>query len=90
TDIDLSEGSFSTDLLRFEGNFDFTTNLFLTSKIQFDNLSDLLGLNNRLRWIIRPGSDLFIVYNHNWLQENARFETLQRTGTMKLTYSHRF
>ena len=90
TDIDLRGGSFSTDLLRFEGNFDFTTNLFLTSKIQFDNLSDLLGLNNRLRWIIRPGSDLFLVYNHNWLQENARFETLQRTGTMKLTYSHRF
>lgn len=90
TDVDLAEGSFSTDLWRFEGNFDFTNNLFLTTKIQFDNLSDLLGLNTRFRWIIRPGSDLYLVYNQNWLREFDRFNTLQRTGAIKLSYSHRF
>jgi len=90
TNIDLAEGSFSTDLLRFEGNFDFTNNLFLTTKLQFDNLSDLLGLNTRLRWIIRPGSDLYLVYNQNWLREFERFNTQQRTGVIKLSYSYRF
>lgn len=90
TRVDLAEGNFSTDLLRFEGNFDFTNALFLTTHIQFDNVSDLLGLNTRFRWIIRPGSDLFLVYNHNWQQEKSRFSTLQRTGTVKLTYTHRF
>ncbi|MDX1670725.1 MAG: DUF5916 domain-containing protein [Balneolaceae bacterium] len=90
TDINLAEGNFSTDLLRFEGNFDFTNSIFLTSTIQFDNLSDVMGMNNRLRWIIQPGSDLFLVYNHNWLQDEGRFTTLQSTGTIKLRYTHRF
>lgn len=90
TDINLAEGNFSTDLLRFEGNFDFTNNIFITTNLQFDNLSELLGLNTRFRWIIRPGSDLFLVYNHNWLQMDSRFSTLQRTGTVKVTYSYRF
>ena len=90
TDVNLSEGDFSTDLFRFEGNFDFTNDLFLTSRIQYDNLSELLGLNNRLRWIIQPGSDLYLVYNHNWLRQMDRFSTLQRTGTFKVTYSYWF
>lgn len=90
TDVDLDEGSFSTNLLRFEGNFDFTNSIFLTTNIQYDDLSELLGLNSRFRWIIRPGSDLFLVYNHNWIQTSSRFSTLQRTGTVKLTYTHRF
>lgn len=90
TNIDLREGSFSTDLLRFEGNFDFTNNLFLTTRIQFDNLSNLLGLNTRFRWILQPGSDLYLVYNQNWLREFDQFNSLQRTGAIKLSYSYRF
>ncbi len=90
TDINLAEGNFTTDLFRFEGNIDFTTDLFLSSSLQFDNLSDVLGLNTRLRWIITPGSDLFLVYNHNWLQQDTRFNTLQRTATSKISYTHRF
>lgn len=92
TNVDLAEGSFSTDLFRFEANMDFTNSLFFTTNIQFDNLSNLLATNNRLRWIIRPGSDLYLVYNHNWLEEDQfdRFRTLQRSGTIKVSYTHRF
>lgn len=92
TNVDLAEGSFSTDLFRFEANMDFTNSLFFTTNIQFDNLSELLATNNRLRWIIRPGSDLYLVYNHNWLDDDQfdRFRTLQRSGTVKFSYTHRF
>ncbi len=90
TDIDLKEGAFTTDLFRFEGNIDFTTSLFFSSLLQYDNLSDVLGLNTRLRWIITPGSDLYLVYNHNWIQENSRFNTFQRTAAVKVSYTHRF
>ncbi len=90
TNVDLAEGKFSTDLFRFEGTFDFTTSLFLSSTIQYDNLSKIIGMNNRLRWIITPGSDLFLVYNHNWIEQNSRFNTLQSTGTIKVSYTHRF
>ncbi len=92
TNVDLAEGSFSTDLFRFEANMDFTNSLFFTTNIQFDNLSDLLATNNRLRWIITPGSDLYLVYNHNWLEDEQfnRFRTLQRSGAIKISYTHRF
>lgn len=91
TNISLPEGDFHTDLFRFEGNLDFTTSLFLTVNLQYDNLSELMGLNNRLRWIITPGSDLILVYNHNWLEEpTGRFRTFQQSGVVKLSYTHRF
>jgi hypothetical protein len=90
TNVRLEEGNFSTDLFRFSANLDFTTSLFITTTIQYDNLSQLLASNNRIRWIITPGSDLFLVYNHNWLEEVSRFRTLQRSGTIKLSYTHRF
>ena len=92
TDVSLDGGSFNTDVVRFVGNFDFTSSFFVTTNIQFDNVSDILGMNNRLRWIIKPGSDLFLVYNHNWRQDDItdRFRTLERTGTVKLSITHRF
>jgi len=90
TDINLPEGDFTTDLMRFEANIDLTNAIFFTTNIQYDNLSDLIGMNNRFRWIITPGSDLYLVYNHNWIEQNSRFRTLQRTGTIKVSYTHRF
>lgn len=90
TNVNLDEGSFSADLFRFSANLDFTTSLFLTTNIQFDNLSNLLATNNRIRWIITPGSDIYLVYSHNWIEENDRFQTLQRAGTFKMSYTHRF
>jgi hypothetical protein len=92
TNVDLAEGNFSTNLFRFEANMDFTNSLFFTTNIQFDNLSNLLATNNRLRWIITPGSDLYLVYNHNWLESEQfdRFQTLQRSGAIKVSYTHRF
>lgn len=91
SNIELPEGDFHTDLFIFEGNWDVTTELFLTVNLQYDNLSEEVGLNNRLRWIITPGSDLFLVYNHNW-KENpmGRFDTLTQAGVLKVSYTHRF
>jgi len=90
TKVDLAEGNFDTDLVRFVGSFDFTPFISFTTNVQFDNLSDLFGINNRLRWIVTPGSDVFLVYNHNWLSESNELMTLERTATMKISYTHRF
>jgi len=90
TDVDLEEGAFSTDLARFQGTLDLTTALLFSATVQYDNVSDLLGMNTRLRWIITPGSDLYLVYNHNWLEQDSRLATRQRTATIKASYTHRF
>ncbi len=89
--IRLPEGDFNANLFLFEGIWDLTTELFLTTNVQYDNLSNEVGMNNRLRWIITPGSDLFFVYNHNW-EENplGRYETINQAGIMKVSYTYRF
>ncbi|TVQ16680.1 MAG: hydrolase, partial [Balneolaceae bacterium] len=88
--VDLAEGSFSTDLFRFRGNLDLTPTISFTSIVQYDNLSELVGFYQRMRWIIRPGADLFLVYSMNWLNEEERFRPLETSGGIKLTYTFRF
>lgn len=38
---------------------------------QYDNVSHEFGVNSRMRWAVQPGSDLFLVFNHNADTENG-------------------
>ncbi len=87
--VDLREGDFQTHLLRFEGNVDLTPNLAITSQLQYDNLSERLGLFARLRWILEPGSDLYLVYTHNWRSIDGRLSPRSAETAAKLTYTIR-
>ena len=88
--VRLDQGDFDTHLLRTEIDIDLTPDVAFANQIQYDNLSGLVGLFSRFRWTIRPGSDLFIVYTHNWQDTATRFYSLESQATTKLTYTHRF
>lgn len=90
SDISIPELDFSTNLFRFGANIDLTPNTALTNTVQFDDVSNLLGLYNRFRWIITPGSDLYLVYSQNWVQFENRFEPIETQGAVKINYTHRF
>ncbi len=90
SDVDLAEGAFETNLVRFLTNFDFTPFISLSGNIQYDDLSKRLGLNSRFRYTITPGSDIFLVYNHNWLDNLDRFRTVSAAGVAKATFTYRF
>jgi hypothetical protein len=90
TIVDLAEGSFTTDLLRMRGNFDFTPFISFTGLVQYDTLSELIGMYQRLRWIIRPGADLYLVYSYNWLNEDDRLRPMETSGSVKVSYTYRF
>ena len=34
--------------------------------MQYDTEAQNLGTNTRLRWTLKPGNDLFIVWNRGW------------------------
>lgn len=90
TDADLDQGQFETHVVRFNGTYSPTPDLSFSTRIQFDNLSDRLGLFARIRWIMRPGSDLYLVLTRNWRYVNDRFSPLNSELASKLTYSIRF
>ncbi len=87
-----AEGSgFITNLVRTDLGFDFTPDISLSVNIQYDDVSELIGTNTRFRWILTPGSDIFLVYNHNWLDNMAyRMLTTQQGIALKAVYTYRF
>jgi hypothetical protein len=62
-DVRLPSGSFSTSLLGARGTWNFSRSLLLTGFAQFNTASDLTSVNARFRWIWRPGSDVYVVFN---------------------------
>jgi hypothetical protein len=90
TSATFDDGSFDAHVLRFDGTFAPTPDLSLSTRVQFDNLSDRLGLFARLRWIVQPGSDLFLVVTRNWRYTDDRFSPVNSEIASKLTYSVRF
>ena len=62
----LREGNFVQRLWQLEFSRAWGPNVVLTSFIQYDTESQNIGANTRLRWTIKPGRDLFLVWNRGW------------------------
>jgi Domain of unknown function (DUF5916) len=62
----LPQGNFVQRLWSAQGAYAWNPNLVLSSFIQYDTESQNVGTNTRLRWTIKPGNDLFIVWNRGW------------------------
>jgi hypothetical protein len=58
--------------------------------VQYDNLSRQVGLNTRLRYTYRPGSDLYFVVNQGWDYDERRFQRLNTAITTKIGATVRF
>jgi hypothetical protein len=91
-DVKLPEGHFTTRLVRFIGETQFSPFIALVNDIQYDTQSGVLGWQSRFRWILTPGNDLYVVYTHNWLDEPLldRFSTLDKRLASKVLYTYRF
>jgi hypothetical protein len=88
--ISLKEGDFDTSLIMYRLDYSFTPLITLANFVQYDSDSSNIGLQSRLRWILKPGREFYIVFNHNW-QENDldRFESVQTRFRFKLNYTFR-
>jgi hypothetical protein len=62
----LRQGSFVQRLWQTQFAYALNPNVVLTSFIQYDTESQNFGSNTRLRWTLKPGNDLFIVWNRGW------------------------
>ncbi len=62
----LPEGRFVQRLWQFNTTYAANSYASLTSFLQYDSVSQTVGNNLRLRWTLRPGNDLFIVWNRGW------------------------
>ena len=86
-------GNFVQRLLQTKVVYAFSPNLILSSFTQYDTESRQVGVNNRLRWTIRPQADLFVVWNRGWTRamgdDEARFAPLADQFLVKLRWIFR-
>ncbi len=61
----LPQGDFAQFLVGARIRVNFSPDLELSSLVQYDNESRLVGTNTRLRWTFLSLGDLFVVYNYN-------------------------
>jgi len=91
----LKEGNFAARIFSLRANYAFSPFLTLSNLAQYDNDSKNFGWQSRVRWILRPGREIFLVVNHGWIREVdadglTHFRTSGRGVAAKAQYTLRF
>ncbi|MCZ6834556.1 MAG: DUF5916 domain-containing protein [Planctomycetota bacterium] len=88
--IDLDEGDFITRIGRARVNIYFTPDISWQTFVQYDNVSDTMGLNSRFKWIVQPGSEVFFVLNQGYDVIDSRIHSAFTQVTSKVGWTFRF
>lgn len=96
-DVRLDEGDFTANLARLRSTVDFNPEISWITFAQWDDRTDSLGINSRLRWILSPGREVFLVWNRAFttrdpLEREPGFSLDPATTdtTVKVEYTLRF
>jgi Domain of unknown function (DUF5916)/Carbohydrate family 9 binding domain-like len=90
--IELPYGSFITRLSRLTTEINFTSNLNWINLAQYDDVSEVFGMQSRLQWIPQAGREFFLVVNRNYedFNKDNSFSPVITDVTVKGTYTFRF
>ena len=66
-------------------DFTFTKTLTWITFVQYNSQGENLGVNSRMQWRFSPLSDLFLVYNDNYISTD-NFSPRNRSFNLKFTY----
>jgi len=92
-EVNLPEGDFRVRIATANAEWAFNSTLSWVNVLQYDNISNNLGINSRLHWNPKAGQDVFLVLNHNFLDEGddlGGFNSIGSDITVKASYTFRF
>lgn len=75
---------------RLETNLNVARNLIVNLITQFDNVTENLGINARVRWTIAPGRDAFLVFNQGVDLRDNVFRARQSEFITKVSWNFLF
>ena len=88
---ELPAGRFTAKVLAGRLEVNFTPNLGWSNLVQYDSDSRELGFQSRLRWRVRPGSDVFVVLNRGWVHgEDGVYRPYFDRGSAKVQHTFRW
>lgn len=88
--VSLDDGRFTTQITRLRANVFFSPDLSWNTFWQWDSVSDVVGVNSRLRWIPDPGQEIFFVFNRAWQRDRHHADPLFAEFVVKGQYTVRF
>ena len=88
--VKLPQGDFTVHIVQIDINIMFSPELVWNITQHYDNASDEYGINSRIRWTIKPGRDLFVVFNQGVDTSEGRWRTLRSELTSKVGWTFRF
>jgi hypothetical protein len=86
----LPQGDFTTRVVRMNVNYAFNSKVSWINLVQYDNASNVVGLNSRLRWNPQAGEDLYLVINYNFDSEGAFANMSSQNSEVVLKYTKNF
>ena len=91
-DVTLPQGDFTTRIATAEFDVVFSSTLSWVNLIQYDNVSNIVGVNMRLHWIPQAGREVYFVINHNLedFDRDNTFRSYNSDAVVKLSYTFRF
>ena len=91
-DIELPYGNFRTRIVTTGFDIVFSSTLSWVNLIQYDNVSETMGINMRLHWIPEAGREIFFVINHSLedFDRDDSFHSQFADATVKANYTFRF
>jgi hypothetical protein len=88
---ELPGGRFTARVLAGRFDLNVNPNLGWSNLVQYDSDSRELGFQSRLRWRLRPTSDLFVVFNRGWVREpDGTYRPYFDRGSAKVQHTFRW
>lgn len=86
-DVRLPQGNFTTNLFTGRVNYNFSRKMLTSALLQLNSASRISALNVRFRYIYRPNSDFYIIYNQT---TGVGIEPPSYSLRVKMTYDFTF
>ena len=80
-------GDFDVRIVSANANYAFNSKWSWINLIQYDNFSDVVGVNSRLRWNPQAGEDLYLVVNYNFQSEGVFSHLSSNNSEIVLKYT---
>ena len=84
------EVAFETRLTRLRVNISFNPDISWNTFVQYDNISDAISIQSRVRWIIEEGREFFFVINQGFDTSDGDFRVGRTEPVAKLGWTFRF
>ena len=62
----LPQGDFIQRAWQYKVLYAFNPNMYLSAYFQYDTDSHQMGMDARFVWTVKPGNDIFLVWDRNW------------------------